>query len=102
MGDQRRLVGALDLDRHIVDRLDLGRRAAVDRLEPEAAADARAHPHRRDEADLVEPVVDAQREAFDPRQRVIGDRRQHRQRQKSMRDRGRRTASLSRRSDRHG
>src|SRR5262245_27822416 len=59
LANQRRLVVAFDLDRHLGAHAHAVARHFLGARDPLADADARARLHRRDEADLVRAVVDA-------------------------------------------
>src|SRR5882757_4053281 len=72
VGDQSRLSLAVDLDGDVGAGLQLLRLAQLGFDKREAAADARAGAHWRQEAQLVETVVHPHRGAFDDRHHLIG------------------------------
>src|SRR5688572_8078350 len=83
--DADRLVAALALEGQ--EHRDLrAARDVVDALKLHPHADLRAHRERCREAQLVEPVVDAERDALQ-REEVVGEARRERQRVVAVRDR---------------
>src|ERR1041384_1213552 len=71
VGDERRLVLALDLDGDVGARLQFLRLAELGLHQHEAAAYALAGLDRREEAELVEAVVDAHGRALDDGHHLI-------------------------------
>src|SRR5215207_2977674 len=83
---KRRPLRAFDLDHDAVADERLGPRPHLHLGEPEAGAHAGARAHRREEANLVEAVVDAHGAALDLRQGVVGAGAQKREREEAVRD----------------
>src|SRR5712664_3319279 len=67
LGDDRGLIRAFDLDRHVVAEHHFFLGALVHLFQPEAAANFSARLDRQDKADLVEAVIDAHGATFDCR-----------------------------------
>src|SRR5215218_3872998 len=77
LGDADRLVAALALERDLDGHLRAAR-DVLERLELRVHADTAADGQRRREADLVEPVVDREREALQ-REDLLGEHGRERQ-----------------------